>query len=98
MTVVFLILLAAVLIYEAAALWTRRRGDTISEHAWDLRIAWPVYGGLLLDVLTVWLVFHINLDQLFGRTGANWWDLLLVAVTAAVAYPIEKRFSERRRR
>lgn len=98
MDLVFYLLLIAVLGYEATALATRRRGDTISEHSWDLRIRFPIWGGLALDVLLVWLLYHISIDQLLGIVGPSWIDLVLIAVTIVVFAPLERKFADRLKR
>lgn len=98
MDVLFYVLLIAVLGYELAALVSRRRGDTISEHSWDLRLRYPIWGGLTLDVLLVWLLYHISIDQLLGTVGPSAIDLAVIAGTIAVFTPLERRFAERNTR
>ena len=81
MTAVFWGLLVAVAGYEAAALWTARRGDTISERLRSLR-GWSWWMRLLVDDLVVWLVWHLVLDP---DLGAGWVDLGIVAAVSVLS-------------
>ncbi len=90
MDAVFWLLFVAVIGYEAVALAAKRRGWTISGHAWDFRSWRPPWSGVLLDVLMVWLFWHLVVDDLFFVQAASWVDVVVVAGVAAVAYPVER--------
>lgn len=72
----FNLVLVLVLLYEGVAIWTKRRGDTISEKSWDARDF--LWGRILIDTLIVWLLWHITIDDTFFMPGPSWVDLLIV--------------------
>lgn len=72
----FNLVLVLVLTYEGIAIWTKKRGDTISEHSWDLRDY--LWGRIVVDTLLIWLLWHITVDDTFFIQGPSWVDAIIV--------------------
>lgn len=84
MDLAFTILFILTLIYEAVALWAKRRGDTISEKTVSLREWRKPLGRVIFDSFYVWYGYHIIIDPYVGNPGpsASWIDLVIVAMVA----------------
>ena len=80
----FAFLFWAVLLYEGAAILSKRRGDTISEHSWDARDYY--WGRMFVDPLVIWLLWHLVIDDTFFQQGVSWVDLIVVGVAVLWAH------------
>ena len=78
MDLAFAVLLVAVVGYEGLALYFKRKGDTISEHTWDVRRF--LWGRIGVDSLTTWLLWHLTIDPVVGVEGASPFDLIFVGL------------------
>lgn len=88
MTAIWITLFALGLVAEGYALWSKKRGDTLSEKVWVLRaIRWA---RAILMPLWAWLTYHFFLEpRSLGVEAGVWWDdwtLVGFFVIVAVAF------------
>ena len=86
-TIVWLVLLAAVVAVEVVAIVNAREGDTLSEHTWRLVASW--WGRLVVLPSWCWATWHLFVER-YGLPDARsmWLDDLGVIgfAAAAIAY------------
>lgn len=88
-TLFWLLLALSALLLEGWALGAPARGDTLSEHMWQIRAIW--LGRLILGALFAWLFWHFVIDQ---TPGLDWKDAFFLVFGAVIAWFARARKEE----